>query len=159
MGIEIERKFLVKNNLWQTDADQGTDFIQGYLTRGGDCSVRVRIEGNKANLNIKSATLGIHRQEFEYAIPLDEAREMLDLFCLRTVKKKRYKVKYAGQTWEIDVFEQDNNGLVIAEIELNHADEEFAHPPWLGDEVSSQPRYYNTELAKNPYSQWHDKAN
>jgi adenylate cyclase len=159
MGIEIERKFLVKNNLWQTDANQGTDFIQGYLTRGGDCSVRVRIEGNKANLNIKSATLGIHRQEFEYAIPLDEAREMLDLFCLRTVKKKRYKVKYAGQTWEIDVFEQDNNGLVIAEIELNHADEEFAHPPWLGDEVSSQPRYYNTELAKNPYSQWHDKAN
>jgi adenylate cyclase len=159
MGIEIERKFLVKNNLWQTDADQGTDFIQGYLTRGGDCSVRVRIEGNKANLNIKSATLGIHRQEFEYAIPLDEAREMLDLFCLRTVKKKRYKVKYAGQTWEIDVFEQDNNGLVIAEIELNHADEEFIHPPWLGDEVSSQPRYYNTELAKNPYSQWHDKAN
>ena len=158
MGIEIERKFLVKNNLWQTDANQGTDFIQGYLTRGGDCSVRVRIEGNKANLNIKSATLGIHRQEFEYAIPLDEAREMLDLFCLRTVKKKRYKVKYAGQTWEIDVFEQDNNGLVIAEIELNHADEEFAHPPWLGDEVSSQPRYYNTELAKNPYNKWHDKA-
>ena len=158
MGIEIERKFLVKNNLWKAEADQGTDFMQGYLTRGGDCSVRVRIEGNRANLNIKSATLGIHRQEFEYAIPLDEAREMLDLFCIRTVSKKRYKVKYAGQTWEIDVFEQDNTGLVIAEIELNHADEEFAHPPWLGDEVSSQPRYYNTELAKNPYNQWHDKA-
>jgi adenylate cyclase len=158
MGIEIERKFLVKNNLWKTDADSGTDFIQGYLTRAGNCSVRVRIEGNKANLNIKSATLSIQRQEFEYAIPLDEARELLDLFCLRTVSKKRYIVKYAGQTWEIDVFEQDNDGLVIAEIELNDADEKFVHPPWLGDEVSSQPRYYNTELAVNPYSQWHDRA-
>lgn len=158
MGIEIERKFLVKNNLWKADANTGTDFKQGYLTRGSNCSVRVRIEGNEANINIKSATLGILRQEFEYAIPLDEARELLDLFCPRTVSKKRYKVKYAGQTWEIDVFEQDNNGLVVAEIELNHADEKFEQPPWVGDEVSSQARYYNTELARHPFSQWEDKS-
>jgi adenylate cyclase len=140
MGIEIERKFLVKNNLWKTDAVTGTDFRQGYLSRG--------------DLNIKSATLGIFRQEFEYPIPIEEARELLELFCSSTVYKKRYKVSYAGKIWEIDVFEQDNSGLVVAEIELNSVDEEFQLPSWIGDEVSTDTRYYNTELARHPYNTW-----
>jgi len=154
MGIEIERKFLVKNSLWKTDSVTGTDFKQGYLSRGGNCSVRVRIEGPDANINIKSATLDILRQEFEYPIPIDEARELLELFCSSTVSKKRYKVSYAGKVWEIDVFEQDNSGLVVAEIELNSIDEEFQRPCWIGDEVSSDMRYYNTELARHPYKSW-----
>ncbi len=157
MGIEIERKFLVKNDLWKTDSVTGTDFRQGYLSRGGNCSVRVRIEGHEAKLNIKSATLGILRQEFEYSIPIEEARELLDLFCPDTVSKKRYKVGYAGKTWEIDVFEQDNFGLTVAEIELNSTDEKFQLPPWIGNEVTSETRYYNTELARHPYKQWKDE--
>ena len=156
MGIEIERKFLVKNNLWETDAVTATDFKQGYLSHGGNCSVRVRIEGHEANLNIKSTTLDILRQEFEYPIPIEEARELLELFCSSTVYKKRYKVSYAGKTWEIDVFEQDNSGLVVAEIELNSIDEKFQLPSWIGDEVSTDARYYNTELARHPYNTWSD---
>jgi adenylate cyclase len=156
MGIEIERKFLVKNNLWKKDSTPGTEFKQGYLSRSGNCSVRVRTEGQEANINIKSAALGIHRQEFEYSIPLDEANELLELFCSSTVCKKRYKVSYAEKIWEIDVFEQENSGLIVAEIELNSIDEEFLLPPWAGDEVSAIKRYYNTELAQHPYKNWND---
>ena len=157
MGIEIERKFLVINDHWKIDADDGTDFKQGYLTQAGSCSVRVRKEGDKANLNIKSAEIGIQRQEFEYPIPVHEADELLDLFCPRTVSKTRYEVSYAGKTWEIDVFEKDNQGLIVAEIELDSPDEAFELPPWIGDEVSAEARYYNNELARNPYSEWVDK--
>ena len=159
MGIEIERKFLVINDLWKAGADNGTDFKQGYLTKAGSCSVRVRKEGEQANLNIKSAEMGIQRQEFEYPIPADEADELLDLFCPQTVSKRRYEVDFAGKTWEVDVFEQDNQGLIIAEIELSSADETFEHPPWIGNEVSDEARYYNNELARNPYSKWEDKYN
>ncbi len=154
MGIEIERKFLVKNNLWQDSVKKGTDFKQAYLTSGGSCSIRVRKEGSEANLNIKSATPEILRQEFEYPIPLDEAEELLSLFCTTAVTKKRYEVEYAGKTWEIDVFSGDNDGLIVAEIELDDIDEEFALPPWAGDEVSSEVRYYNTELARHPFNKW-----
>ena len=157
MGIEIERKFLVINDLWKTEADNGTAFKQGYLTRASSCSVRVRKEGAKANLNNKSAEMGIQRQEFEYPIPADEADELIDLFCPRTVSKTRYEVNYAGKTWEIDVFEKENQGLVVAEIELNSTDEAIEHPPWIGDEVSAEARYYNNELARCPYSEWEDK--
>lgn len=154
MGVEIERKFLVKNNLWKASANKGTQFAQAYLTNGGACSVRVRTEGSAANLNIKSATLGIVRQEFEYSIPLDDAEELLSLFCSSIVSKIRYKINYAGKTWEIDVFAGDNDGLVVAEIELSHPDEKFELPPWAGDEVSSEARYFNTELAKLPFTKW-----
>ncbi len=158
MGVEIERKFLVKNNLWQTYVNDGTDFKQAYLSSDGLCSVRVRIEGSKANLNIKSATLNIIRQEFEYPIPLNEAEELISLFCPTTVIKKRYKIEHAGKVWELDVFAGENDGLVVAEIELEHADETFDLPPWAGKEVSSEIRYYNTELARHPFSQWKDKS-
>jgi len=158
MGIEIERKFLVINDLWKANANNGKDFKQGYLTGGESCSVRVRTEGNNANLNIKSATLGILRQEFEYSIPLDEAEELLSLFCSTAVTKKRYEVDYAGKTWEVDVFSGENDGLIVAEIELDRPDEDFELPPWTGEEVSSQARYYNTELARHPFSTWKDDS-
>ncbi len=154
MGIEIERKFLVKNDLWKASTNNGIDFKQAYLSNAGPCSVRVRTEGKKANLNIKSATLGILRQEFEYSIPLDEAEELLSLFCTSIVTKKRYKIGYAGKTWELDVFAGDNEGLIVAEIELDHPDEDFELPPWAGDEVSSEARYYNNELARHPFNKW-----
>lgn len=157
MGIEIERKFLVINDLWKADADNGTVFKQGYLTRASNSSVRVRKEGEKANLNIKSAEMGIQRHEFEYPIPANEADELLNLFCPHTVSKTRYEVNYAGKTWEIDVFEKENQGLVVAEIELNSTDEAFEHPPWIGEEVSAEARYYNNELSIYPYSKWGDK--
>lgn len=154
MGIEIERKFLVKNNLWKDNANNGTDFEQAYFTRNESCSVRVRKEGDKANLNIKSAELGILRQEFEYAIPLDEAEELLSLCGSTTVTKKRYEVIHAGKTWEVDVFTGENEGLIVAEIELDYPEENFEMPPWAGNEVSSEIRYYNSELARHPFSQW-----
>ena len=154
MGIEIERKFLVCNDSWRDHADKGTPYEQGYLCGTGDCSIRVRIEGDQARLNIKSATLGIRRQEFEYPIPVDEARELLDSFCPCTVCKTRYFVEHAGKTWEVDVFEQDNAGLVVAEIELDDEDEQLSLPDWAGQEVSADTRYYNTELAKHPYRTW-----
>ena len=133
MATEIERKFLVASDDWRKLADEGQRLAQGYLIGAAQASVRVRIEGENANLNIKSATLGIHRQEYEYPIPLDEAREMLDNLCEKPIiEKVRYHVKQGKHTWEIDVFEGDNSGLIVAEIELDHADEEFAHPEWLG---------------------------
>lgn len=158
MGIEIERKYLVKNNHWKASAKPGTEFTQAYLTDGGACSVRVRIEGSTANLNIKSATLGIVRQEFEYSIPLNEAEELLSLFCSSIVSKIRYEIDYAGKTWEVDVFAGENNGLIVAEIELDHAEETYELPPWAGKEVSNEARYFNTELAKLPYSKWEIKS-
>lgn len=154
MGIEIERKYLVKNDSWRDSADDGTAFEQGYLSSNRDCSVRVRIEGDQARLNIKSATLGVVRQEFEYSIPLNEARELLDSFCPNTVSKTRYLIPFAGKTWELDVFSKSNAGLIVAEIELEHEDEQPELPDWAGKEVSGDPRYYNTELSRHPYSRW-----
>jgi adenylate cyclase len=154
MGVEIERKFLVANDLWKKDARNGVEFRQGYLSSQGTCSVRVRREGDKANINIKSATLGISRSEFEYPIPADEADELLDLFCTSTVIKTRYLVAHSGKTWEVDVFQGDNAGLVVAEVELKSIDEEFELPAWVGEEVSADVRYYNTELARHPYNTW-----
>ena len=154
MATEIERKFLVTSDRWKKDADQGTEFRQGYLSTEGSCSVRVRREGDTANINIKSAVLGVSRSEFEYPIPADEADELLGLFCTSTVIKTRYLVRYAGKTWEVDVFAGDNSGLVVAEVELESVDENFELPAWVGKEVSSDIRYYNTELAKQPYNTW-----
>jgi adenylate cyclase len=155
MATEIERKFLLANDNWRKLADAGQHLAQGYLIGAAQASVRVRIEGEQANLNIKSATLGIHRQEYEYLIPLEEAREILDTLCEKPIiEKVRYHVKHGKHTWEIDVFEGDNAGLIVAEIELEHVDEEFVHPEWLGKEVSEDVRYYNVNLVKHPYKDW-----
>lgn len=155
MGIEIERKFLLKNDSWRAEADAGTPFRQGYFAGPQRASIRVRIEGMSANINIKSAELGIRRLEYEYEIPLEEAEQMLDSLCEKPlIEKTRYHVSYAGFVWEVDVFEGENVGMVVAEIELPSEETTFDKPEWIGEEVSDDPRYYNVSLVTHPYCNW-----
>ena len=155
MAIEIERKFLVTDERWRAAARPGVRYRQGYLTEAGPGSVRVRVGGERAHLNIKSATLHMRRLEYEYEIPLRDANEMLDSLCLKPlIEKTRYLVENDGHTWEVDVFEGDNEGLVVAEIELQSADELFSRPAWVGEEVTEDPRYYNVCLVQHPYKSW-----
>lgn len=155
MAQEIERKFLVLDDRWRDQVESSCRYRQGYLTEGGACSIRVRIAGGQANLNIKGATLGVVRTEYEYPLPLQDAEEMLDNFTLGAqIEKTRYFVRHGAHLWEIDVFEGANTGLVIAEIELDTVDETFSRPPWVGREVSDDERFYNVYLAHHPYSQW-----
>ena len=158
MAVEIERKFLVANDSWRAAVKKHGDYRQGYLaSMVGNSSVRVRITDEHANLNIKSMTLGVTRQEYEYEIPLQDAREMLDKLCVGPViKKTRHLVDYGNHTWEIDVFDGDNAGLIVAEIELGAEDEAFELPAWAGKEVSDDKRYYNVCLAQHPYKEWQD---
>ena len=159
MGKEIERKFLVVSDSWRSEAGEGTAFQQGYLVGSERSSVRVRIEGENANLNIKGATIGIERQEFEYPIPLADAQELLDTLCDGSqIKKRRYTLEIGAHEWEIDCFEGDNSGLVVAEIELGSTDESFERPDWIGQEVSEDIRYYNSRLIHHPYCQWKDEG-
>ena len=155
MATEIERKFLVKDSSWKKSADEGTAYSQGYLVGSKTSSVRVRTQGKRAFLNIKSATIDITRQEFEYEIPFSEATEMLETLCDKPlINKTRYLLKNGKHVWEIDVFTGDNEGLIVAEIELNDKDEEFEKPDWLGEEVSDDARYYNVSLGKHPFKDW-----
>lgn len=155
MGIEIERKFLLKNDGWRTLAGPGVVFRQGYLIGARQASVRVRIEGESAFLNIKSMTLGIRRQEYQYPLPLNDANEMLDMLCEKPlIEKTRYLVHLGEHEWEIDVFAGENDGLIVAEVELASEDEAISLPDWIGVEVSSDPRYYNVNLVKHPYRLW-----
>ena len=155
MGIEIERKFLVKSNRWQEQAQEGVKYRQGYMVEKGTASVRVRIEGDLARLNIKSTELGMQRLEYEYPLPFDEASEMLDKLCLKPlIEKTRYKLEFASHTWEIDVFAGENEGLIVAEIELDSVNEMFERPDWLGNEVTDDKRYYNVCLVTYPYKAW-----
>ncbi len=155
MATEIERKFLLKNTSWKEGADSGTRYSQGYLVGSKHASVRVRIQGDRAYINIKSATIDITRQEFEYEIPVDDANEMLETLCEKPlINKTRFHINYGNHLWEIDVFDGDNKGLVVAEIELSNKDEIFKKPNWLGAEVSDDARYYNVSLVKHPYKDW-----
>jgi adenylate cyclase len=155
MPREIERKFLVTNNAWRDSATAGTRYQQAYLASNPGCSIRVRITGDRAWLNLKSATLGVSRSEFEYEIPAADGREILErLSDGAVVVKTRYRVRHGEHDWEIDVFEGDNTGLIVAEIELASEDEPFDKPPWAGAEVSHDPRYYNVRLAQHPYRRW-----
>lgn len=153
MAIEIERKFLVLNTDF-LKGRQGTEYKQGYLNREG-ATVRVRIAGENAFLTIKGKSDGISRLEYEYAIPRTEANEMLANLCaLPPIEKTRYLIDFAGKCWEVDVFHGANKGLIVAEIELNDVDEHFEKPDWLGEEVSHDPRYFNSQLASNPFCTW-----
>jgi Uncharacterized protein conserved in bacteria len=157
MGIEIERKFLIRHAGWRAQAGEGIVYRQGYLANTERSSVRVRIAGERGELNIKGATLDVRRTEYGYEIPKQDAEEMLQQLCAQPlIEKRRYFVEHAGHTWEIDVFEGDNAGLMVAEIELQHADETFARPDWVGEEVSNDPRYYNVNLVQHPYKYWQD---
>jgi len=155
MATEIERKFLILNQDWQEHVGAEVHIAQGYLASNEFSSTRIRIQDDKANINIKSATLGISRTEFEYAIPLVDAQLMIDELCVKPViAKKRYIVKHMQHTWEIDVFSGDNEGLVVAEIELSSPDDAFEEPSWIGEEVSHDKRYYNVCLIQHPYKDW-----
>lgn len=154
MAIEIERKFLVRNDDWRSGA-VGTSYRQGYLTIDPERTVRVRIAGDQGFLTIKGITEGMSRSEFEYPIPLEEASQLLDTLCLRPlIEKVRYCVTYAGTLWEIDVFAADNAGLILAEVELESSDQQVELPPWAGEEVTSDARYYNASLSQTPYRNW-----
>ncbi|MCD6429807.1 MAG: CYTH domain-containing protein [Deltaproteobacteria bacterium] len=155
MPIEIERKFLLLDDSWCYKADAGIIMHQGYLSNNSKSSIRVRISGEQANLNIKSSTPGTVRSEYEYPVPVTEAEELLADLCHESIIEKiRYHVEFSGFTWEIDVFSGANSGLVVAEIELSEIDQDFPRPAWLGREVSDKIRYYNSHLAGYPYSQW-----
>lgn len=158
MATEIERKFLVKDESWRTAVKRAAFYRQGYLANSDTASVRVRVADGRGHLNIKSMTLGVSRHEFEYVIPLSDAEEMLDELCVGPkIEKTRYFVEHGRHTWEVDVFEGDNEGLVVAEVELNAEDEAFEQPSWVGKEVSDDKRYYNVCLVQHPYREWQDR--
>ena len=154
MGREIERKFLVRDDTWRGAVHRSMRLRQAYLSDGGRASVRVRIADTHATLNIKGARLGVSRDEFEYTIPLGDAEQLMTLCTACAVLKTRHLVTHGTHTWEIDEFDGANTGLVVAEIELDDPAQSFTRPPWLGEEVSHDARYYNVALAHKPYSEW-----
>lgn len=154
MPNEIERKFLVKDTRWKA-LGNGKLFRQGYLSLEPERTVRVRVAGDKGFLTIKGKTTGVTRAEYEYEIPVSEAASMLDNLCAGPrIEKMRYRIHHAGQIWEVDEFLGDNAGLVVAEIELESEDQQIDLPEWVGEEVSGDPRYYNSNLTLHPFSQW-----
>jgi CYTH domain-containing protein len=154
MGKEIERKYLVKNEDWKKLAE-GVYYKQGYLSTVKERTVRVRTIGEKGFLTIKGVTVGVTRSEFEYAIPADEANQMLDNLCEKPIiEKLRAKIAYKGLTWEIDEFHGENEGLVVAEVEIQDENQQIELPEWVGEEVSGDPRYFNSNLIKHPYTKW-----
>lgn len=157
MAQEIERKFLVRNDLWR---QLGTPelYRQGYLCHEIGHVVRVRIESNRARLTIKGRPCGIIRPEYEYPIPIKDATELLNMIGEEnTIIKNRTKIPYKGKIWEVDEFFGKNRGLVVAEIELESEEESFEKPDWVGKDISEDPRYYNVSLMLHPYSEWEDK--
>ena len=156
MGIEIERKFLVVNDDYKLNAKSAV-FYQGYLSSTKEATVRVRIGGDQGFITVKGKSKGITRAEFEYPIPVDDAKTILDTMCGKSIiHKRRYITVYDGFTWEVDEFYDANQGLVIAEIELTSEEQPFAKPHWLGKEVSNDIRYYNSNLIKHPFKEWKD---
>jgi adenylate cyclase len=154
MGIEIERKYLVHGDTWRR-GQPGVLYRQGFLRSSVECVIRVRIQGEQAFLTIKGRTESISRLEFEYAIPMVEAQEMLDQLCSHPLMEKyRYIRSFAGLEWEIDEFLGDNQGLVVAEVELRSEDQTITTPEWVEREVTDDPRYLNVNLAIKPYTQW-----
>lgn len=154
MAREIERKFLVIGNAWRQSAS-GVLFRQGYLNDAPERTVRVRTMGEQAVMTVKGRTVGIERAEFEYEIPFEDCERMLDTLALRPlIEKTRYRIPFKGFVWEVDEFHGENEGLVVAEIELPSADTAFEIPEWVGREVSGDARYFNSALISHPYKTW-----
>lgn len=154
MGVEIERKYLVQGTAWKEGAT-GVAYRQGYLSSHRERTVRIRTAGDKGYLTIKGVATGAARPEYEYEIPYGEAVEMLAGLCEKPViEKVRYKISFAGLLWEVDEFMGENQGLVIAEVELTDEAQSVMLPPWAGAEVTADTRYYNANLFKHPYSKW-----
>ena len=154
MAKEIERKFLVRGNTWRGQ-DGGKRYRQGYLSIVKERTVRVRTTGDKGFITIKGMSVGATRSEYEYEIPLADANEMLDRLCERPlIEKTRYRVSHEDLVWEIDEFEGDNRGLIIAEAELKDETQSVTLPGWIGQGVTDDPRYFNANLVANPFSKW-----
>ena len=154
MGMEIERKFLVQNNSWRILAS-GTQYRQGYLNSAKERTVRVRTIDDKGFLTIKGITTGASRTEYEYEIPAADADAILSDLCEKPlIEKSRYKIDYEGFVWEVDEFFGENQGLIVAEVELESEDQKFEKPEWIGDEVTGDPKYFNSNLINHPYLKW-----
>jgi CYTH domain-containing protein len=154
MGEEIERKFLIKSNSWRSLA-KGKRVRQGYLNRNEERVVRIRAIDEKGFLTIKGKTTGATRAEFEYDIPAPEAEAMLEHLCEKPlIEKNRYKIEFSGLIWEVDEFLGENQGLIVAEVELESEDQPFEKPTWIGGEVTGDPKYFNSNLVQHPYTKW-----
>lgn len=154
MAKEIERKFLVTSDAWRALA-KGTHYKQGYLNSVKERTVRIRTIDDKAFLTIKGITVGITRQEYEYEIPHADCDAMLENLAEKPIiEKARYKIQHESLVWEVDEFFGVNEGLIVAEVELSSEDQVFNKPTWIGEEISSDPRYFNSNLVANPYSTW-----
>jgi len=155
VGVEVERKFLVEGDLWRAEVTSATRIVQGYLAQTDTATVRVRVRGDIGYLTVKGASVGISRSEFEYEIPADDALAMLaELAQGPVIDKVRHLVPVGAHIWEVDVFAGANAPLVMAEVELAAADEQFLRPSWAATEVSDDPRYFNVNLSRQPYSTW-----
>jgi adenylate cyclase len=153
--LEIEHKYLVRKDLWYAVQKPGGIYIrQGYLLTDPGKTIRVRIAGSQAFLTIKGASSNASRAEYEYSIPLSEANELMQICVQPVIEKVRYKIEHAGKTWEVDEFFGENDGLIIAEIELLSENEKYEIPAWVGDEVTENPRYYNAYIAEHPFTRW-----
>lgn len=153
MAKEIERKFLIRDDSWKQD--DGTLLRQGYLNRDKGRTIRVRLAGSKGFLTVKGETIGATREEFEYEIPPEDAVVLLDEICEKPlIEKRRYRVEYGSVIFEIDEFFGENEGLVLAEVELEDESQQVPRPPWLGEEVTDDPRYFNSNLVAHPYRNW-----
>lgn len=157
MKQEIERKFLLTDNSWKTEGIVGVDYKQAYLASNMDRTVRIRVAGSQGYITIKGPTIenSIAHAEYEYEIPKSDAEYLFNNLCEPgKVEKTRYKLPYGNHIWEIDVFYGDNEGLIMAEVEMESEHEDVLLPPWVGTEVTGNSQYANAMLAKNPYKNW-----
>lgn len=155
MGKEIERKYLIDKEKWErVEKPKGDYYRQGYLLTDPQKTIRVRLTDTDAFLTIKGLSIGAARPEFEYKIPADEAKELLDNFASSELIKTRYKINLGNHIWEVDEFLGDNEGLIVAEIELQNEDESFVIPEWVATEVTSEEKYYNSQLSIQPFKSW-----
>ena len=152
MAKEIERKFLVRGSAWKKGP--GKRYRQGYLASDPQCTVRVRVAGRKGFITIKGISRGASRDEFEYSVPLADATQLLKLCKRPLIEKIRYRIPYKGLLWEVDVFEGESRGLIVAEVELKSERQRVPLPPWAGKEVTDDPRYFNSNLARHPWRRW-----
>ena len=154
MGVETERKFLVADDSWRPHVTERRMLRQGYLAIDGRTTVRVRTDGKSAWLTVKGASEGLSRPEFEYSLPVEDAEALLGMCGGRLIEKARYLVPFSGHVWEVDEFSGANQGLLVAELELDGPNEDFPRPEWLGPEVSDDPRYLNASLSVRPFRYW-----
>ncbi len=154
MGVEIERKYLVNKNIWEKTIKGDRHLIrQGYILNTPDKTIRIRLKDKKGYITVKGLSAGASRPEFEYEIPEEDAKELLDKFCTSNIKI-RNNIIYKGKLWEVDEFLEDNYGLIVAEIELSADDETFDLPEWIAKEVTGGEKYYNSNLSLRPFKEW-----